>query len=336
MPRRVRGTDATALLTGARAGIADFFDQLLLVRSLRMSAREDAYARHQQARWMRSDAHRWMRQDAARFLKPDTEVASGFPSLEGKYNPSQPRVPAGRGRESGRWTDGSSGGGSAAASPMGRIDFGDLPSFSDLFALFQITPSTFDNTDFAQLAGDVPDGERPGLSQNEGPSHEPPEIPPKAPEYGGEYMKFIRQAADWVRSVGRSAPYVDAYFGALTKIDETNAIVNTIKSANDPPRSLEELQDRVNLEDRSGYHRHHIAEERAARRAGFSEDLIQGRDNVVLVPILRHIEISSYYSTKTIQPDGIRLSPRDRLDNMTFEERRQFGLSVLRDKGVLK
>lgn len=100
MPRRVRGTDATALLTGACAGIADFFDQLLLVRSVRMSAREDAYARHQQARWMRPDAHRWLRQDAARFLKPDTEVASDFPSLEGKYNPGQPRVPAGRGRES--------------------------------------------------------------------------------------------------------------------------------------------------------------------------------------------------------------------------------------------
>ncbi|MBQ8105278.1 MAG: hypothetical protein IJ127_20645, partial [Afipia sp.] len=43
----------------------------------------------------------------------------------------------------------------------------------------------------------------------------------------------------------------------------------TIKSANDPPRSLEELQDRVNLEDRSGYHRHHIVEEKAARTAGF-------------------------------------------------------------------
>jgi hypothetical protein len=161
MPRRVRGTDATALLTGACAGIADFFDQLLLVRSVRMSAREDAYARHQQARWMRPDAHRWLRQDAARFLKPDTEVASDFPSLEGKYNPSQPRVPAGSGRESGRWTDGSNGGGggNAAASPMGNIDFGDLPSFSDLFALFQITPSETDNSDYDQLAGDVPDGD---------------------------------------------------------------------------------------------------------------------------------------------------------------------------------
>ena len=51
-------------------------------------------------------------------------------------------------------------------------------------------------------------------------------------------MRLIRQVADWVRAVGRFAPYVDAYFGALTQIDETNAIVNTIKSANDPPRSL--------------------------------------------------------------------------------------------------
>lgn len=84
-----------------------------------MSAREDAYARHQQARWMQPDGYRWIRPDAARFLKPGADVASVFPSLEGKYTPNQPRVPAGSGRESGRWTDGSSGGGNAVA---GRLD----------------------------------------------------------------------------------------------------------------------------------------------------------------------------------------------------------------------
>jgi len=42
-----------------------------------MSAREDAYARHQQARWMRPDAYRWVRPDAARFLKPAIELIAG-------------------------------------------------------------------------------------------------------------------------------------------------------------------------------------------------------------------------------------------------------------------
>ncbi|MES2750192.1 MAG: hypothetical protein V4661_02365 [Pseudomonadota bacterium] len=68
-----------------------------------MSAREDAYARHQQARWLRPDAHRWIRTDAARFLKPGSDVASVFPPFESKYSPSQPRVPAGN-SDGGQWT----------------------------------------------------------------------------------------------------------------------------------------------------------------------------------------------------------------------------------------
>ena len=219
---------------------------------------------------------------------------------------------------------------SATTSPMGNINFGDLSELGNL-GLFEIAPRERDNSDYTQLAGDPP-----GLGHNEGPALEPPEIPSKTPEYGGEYMRFIRQVADWVRAVGRFAPYVDAYFGALTQIDETNAIVNTIKSANDPPRSLEELQDRVNLEDRSGYHRHHIAEEKEAEKAGFPEDLIQSRDNLVLVPILKHIDITSHYSRKVEQGDGTRLSPRDQLKDKDFETRKQYGLKVLRDYGVLK
>lgn len=117
----------------------------------------DAYAAHQRQRWMRPDAHRWIRPDAARFLAPGSDVASVFPVLapaETKYNPNQPRVPKGSGDESGRWTDGSSTGiGSGSASPMGQLDFGDLPNFSDLFGLFQISPSE-SPLDGVQLASD--------------------------------------------------------------------------------------------------------------------------------------------------------------------------------------
>lgn len=72
----------------------------------------DAYAAHQRARFMRPDAQRWLRPDAARFLAPGTDPASVYPALapaETKYSPNQPRVPAGSGRESGRWTDGGGG-----------------------------------------------------------------------------------------------------------------------------------------------------------------------------------------------------------------------------------
>jgi hypothetical protein len=71
----------------------------------------DAYVAHERTRFMRPDSHRWVRSDAARFLKPGTDVASVFPTLDRKYAPNQPRVPAGSGRESGRWTDGGGGNG---------------------------------------------------------------------------------------------------------------------------------------------------------------------------------------------------------------------------------
>ncbi|MES2750190.1 MAG: hypothetical protein V4661_02350 [Pseudomonadota bacterium] len=295
-----------------------------------MSAREDAYVRHQQARWLRPDAHRWIRADAARYLKPGTDIASVFPPFESKYSASQPRVPAGN-SDGGQWTSGGgAGGGVSVASPMGHIDFGDLPSFSDLFSLFQITPS---ETDFSgtQLAGDIPTGDSP-----ETPSNEPPEIPKRMPVTRDERMGFVRAAAEWVRVVGRYTPVVGAYFEALDQIGEINRLTAAIKTANDPPRNLQELQDRVHTSRGAGYEKHHTAEESAARDAGDPESLIQGRDNLVLVPTLKHIEISRYYSTKVEQPDGSMLSPRDQLRNQDFETRRQYGLKILRDYGVLE
>lgn len=101
----------------------------------------DLYSAHQHERFMRPDAHRWMRPDAARWSKPP------HPDEE-KYSPSQPRD------WRGRWTDvGGAASGSPSTSPMGQINFGDLPNFSDVFGLFQITPSDTP-LDGVQLAGD--------------------------------------------------------------------------------------------------------------------------------------------------------------------------------------
>jgi hypothetical protein len=106
---------------------------------------------------------------------------------------------------------------------------------------------------------------------------------------------------------------------------------DAIKSANDPAKTLEELQEPIGR-----YHDHHIAKEAAARDAGDPESLIQGRDNRVRIPVLKHIEITRYYSTKVEQEDGTRISPRDRLKGTDFETRREFGLGILRKYGVLK
>ena len=75
--------------------------------------RGNAWARHRRARWLWPDAHRWMRSDADRWVRPDAtrfiapggDVADAFPALSRKYNPGQPRVPAGN-PDGGQWTDG--------------------------------------------------------------------------------------------------------------------------------------------------------------------------------------------------------------------------------------
>jgi hypothetical protein len=97
-----------------------------------MPSHHEAWLRHQQSRWLQPDGGRWIRPDAARFLSPRADAAEPFPALARKYNPNQPRVPAGN-PDGGQWTDGGAGG----AGSLG---------------LFQITPR--DNmVDGVQLAG---------------------------------------------------------------------------------------------------------------------------------------------------------------------------------------
>lgn len=293
-----------------------------------MSARDDAYARHQQARWMRPDAHRWVRPDAARFLKFDTKIASVFPWLEAKYNPSQPRVPAGSGRESGRWTDGSngSGAGNVVASPMGNINFGDLPSFSDLFALFQIAPGETDNTDFDQLAGDVPSGDSPEV-----PSGVPPEIPQEKPRTSAERTGYMRAAANWLgRNSGLAA---EIYIGSMNNVEWLKDRQDVIQAARDEPKSYEELQARVG-QKRPGYDTHHIVEQTWAEYFGFSRSQIDDPSNLVSIPRLKHYQITGWYGARN--PEYGWLSPREYLSDKGWDERMKVGRDAMVLFGVLK
>lgn len=75
-----------------------------------MPARDALWRDHQRTRWLKPDAHRWIKPDAQRFLKPGVALAAVFPAFEAKYNPNQPREPAGNPR-GGQWTRGQGGGG---------------------------------------------------------------------------------------------------------------------------------------------------------------------------------------------------------------------------------
>lgn len=60
-----------------------------------MAQFKDAWAAHQRKRWLCPDAHRWLVQDCARFAAPQR--------FERKFDPDQPRVPAGN-SDGGQWT----------------------------------------------------------------------------------------------------------------------------------------------------------------------------------------------------------------------------------------
>ncbi|MBS4002645.1 MAG: hypothetical protein KGZ91_04670 [Afipia sp.] len=302
-----------------------------------MSAREDAYARHQQQRWLRPDAYRWVRSDVARFLAPSA-AASVYCGVERKYSPNQPRVPAGNGRESGRWTDGSGGGpgsgANPAASPMGNIDFGDLPNFSDVFSLFQITPGETDNSVYTQLAAVSEDGDGPGIGHNEGPPLEPSEIPQQRPQTPSGRMEIVWGIARWVSRVGRYAPVVDMFFGAKDQIEWLKSYDPAMKSYSDPPRTLDELQSRVSPVSERGYEDHHIEERTLLDRLGFTRREINEPSNIVRIPTLKHYEISGWYDTPNEEFGGV--TPRNYLRDKDAGERRRVGIRALIDAGVLK
>lgn len=118
------------------------------------------------------------------------------------------------------------------------------------------------------------------------------------------------EAAEWIH---RSYPYIQSYL--------------------DAPRTLGELQDAA-LNPKRGYDIHHIVEKTPAAQADFSNDLINGRDNLVRIPTLKHWEITGWYMTKNDDFGGV--SPREYLGDKSWDERVRVGREALVIHGVLK
>ena len=169
-PQAGRGEERDGALLRRAVSLSGLCSSL---KDILMSPYQEAWLRHQQQRWLRPDAARWVRPDAARFLRPGTNVTEAFPALARKYNPSQPRVPAGR-SDGGQRTDGT---GAAEAIGLG---------------LFQIAPLD-DAVGGVQLAGEPPAGDRPDI-----PTDAPPEIPQERPGTSAERTRSLRAAASWL------------------------------------------------------------------------------------------------------------------------------------------
>jgi hypothetical protein len=320
---------------------ADVFPTLARERAQKEAAKERARAAEDAAfdAWIEGE-RRW--NAALREEVDELKAAQARRRLEeAKYSPSQPRVPAGNPR-GGQWTDRSGGQSTVAGpsedpgqsqdadltQPMGNVDIGDVTGSSELDDLFNIRPADT-RVSGVQLAGDLPENPKAPLDDP------PPKIPQEEPATREGRMGFVRGAAQWVaRNAGRYAPAVDVFFGALDQVEKIKALTDAIKSANDPAKTLEELQEPIGTDSQGGYHDHHIVGQHAQNREQFGDSRIDSRENKVRIPVLKHIDISAWYSRGNDEYGG--LSPRDYLRDKDWDEQIRVGLDRLRKHEVLK
>jgi hypothetical protein len=175
----------------------------------------------------------------------------------------------------------------------------------------------------------------PDVGHNQGPPLEdPPKIPKAEPPTAKAKNDFLKAAARWLaaaRALGARVSGFIAAYQALSWLDTDRPF---IESYQDPPKSLEELQDAAQGPRQRGYHDHHIAEQDAAREAGFPEEMVDGPENKVRIPALKHWEITGWYMTKNEKFGG--RSPREYLHDQEWAERRRVGLEALIEHKVLR
>lgn len=260
-------------------------------------------------------------------------------ALKANFDPNQPRVPPGHGRQSGRWTDGNFPGaaGSGGGKPVpegGRPEttvYKNPPRFR--MPLPKQPLSHPPALPLARPQDASPGTPKPGQSLH--PMEPPPPIPPERPVDGRVRNRVAVVVAKWaIRMALRSAvgplghlwtayelgswiyeaarPYVEAYFDAPKRLAELNAGV---------------------ANRQAGYDVHHIVERTPALQDGFPPELVDGPDNLVLIPTLKHWEVTTWFGRRQDAYGG--LSPREYLRGRSWSERRRVGLDGLRIVGVL-
>ncbi|MDF3811090.1 hypothetical protein [Rhodopseudomonas sp. BAL398] len=205
---------------------------------------------------------------------------------------------------------------------MGQPEIADDAELPEI----EVTPEE-EFTAGVQLAGDLPDGSdpRPGT-----PRDSLPQVPENRPKRRAVRMRYVRAVASWLgRITGLGLP-VDIYLGAMNSrqwLDDYHAVIKTYQ---DPPRTLKELQADVGL-GRPGYDDHHIVEKTLAERFGFARADINDPSNLVSIPRMKHWDINAWYMKEN--PDFGGLSPRKYLSDKSWAERRWVGLRALIDVG---
>lgn len=314
-----------------------------------MHEREDAWLQSPQSRYLRPDFERYLRPDRERYLKPRVQ---DDPPRHVRYAPATIAREIEEVREQ-------------------RAMLADIPREKQELAALKVklaflrnvrslfkarSPSDFDprrshydpnqprvpkgNPDGGQWT-DTGGGGRegwvqvaqvggpPGIGHNSG---EPPEIPENRPSSSSERTNHIRAIGEWLIKYGGGLGSV-AYFGTLNNIGWLKGYRDNINAFRQPPKTLEELQQDA-FEPKPGYQIHHIVEQTGARNAGFLNEKINARDNLVRISTIRHYDVTAWYGRRNAGFGG--LSPREYLQDKSWETRRRVGLHALRRFEIMR
>ncbi|WP_126113373.1 MULTISPECIES: hypothetical protein [unclassified Bosea (in: a-proteobacteria)] len=220
------------------------------------------------------------------------------------FNPDQPRIPANQ-FGGGRWTDGSGSGDGA------------IPLLPDLLSIFP-----------EAIEGIATDFDRTTIGES-------PAIPAERPSNPFRVTEVTKNSARWLQQAKTAGASTQArgFIGKLMETDWLRGYLPRITSYLDEPKTLQELEAGVSS-PRAGFDVHHRAERAAALVDGYSRALVNGRANLVLVPTLRHWEVTGWYMTPNRDYRG--LTPREYLRGKNWEERLRIGDRAMKLHGILK
>jgi hypothetical protein len=120
----------------------------------------DPQTEHQLQRWMRPDAHRYIRPDWRRFWNAGHEndpLYRFYESVERKFSPDQPRVPAGS-SDGGQWTSDGGGAGGGPSPGSTRTEPTAGSGRNDPRVLSDVTPDNFSKPGTRLAANDQSSG----------------------------------------------------------------------------------------------------------------------------------------------------------------------------------
>jgi hypothetical protein len=232
----------------------------------------------------------------ARFQDACRKVGLQIGDGKAGFNPAQPRVPAGN-PDGGQWTNGGGAGGgdSGAGGSVGSASVGGGPADS---------------------------------------GSDPPKIPKERPDSTRLRNRVVKEVAKWLVKIG--VRELTGPVGTALNIAEGVSWLYEaypyVRAYTDAPKTLQELHELVRV-PQAGYDVHHIVEQTAAEQDGYPRSQIDGPENLVRVPTLKHWEITGWYMTPNKDYNGA--SPRTYLRGKSWEERSRVGIEALIKHKVL-